>query len=144
MTRTNDTFSRDKVDGIDHNDLIHVDHEVGFTNPGLPNDVFGREDNHDIKYKTLSWPLTAVLMITEIISNGMLSLPSPLDAVGIAPGVIVMAFPGMFATFTAWLLIEFRIKHPEAHNMGDAGNILFGPIGREIGTIIFAVCSAGS
>lgn len=31
--------------------------------------------------------------------------------------------------------------------MGDAGNILFGPVGREIlsaGTVIFAVCSAGS
>lgn len=33
------------------------------------------------------------------------------------------------------------------HNMGDAGYILFGPIGREIlsaGTIIFAICATGS
>ncbi|KAI0848537.1 transmembrane amino acid transporter protein-domain-containing protein [Daldinia vernicosa] len=147
MAVTGNTLSRKKVDGTDCDDAVRVDQEVGFTSPGLPNDVFGQEDNHDIKYKTLSWPLTAVLMIAEIISNGMLSLPSSLDAVGIVPGVIVIAFLGVFATFTAWLLIEFKLRHPEVHNMGDAGNILFGPVGREIlsaGTVIFAVCSAGS
>lgn len=30
-------------------------------------DVFGHEENHDIQYKTLSWPLVAVLMIAEIV-----------------------------------------------------------------------------
>jgi hypothetical protein len=42
-------------------------------------DVFGNEEHHQIKYKTLSWQLVAVLMIaeiTEIASNGMLSLPT--------------------------------------------------------------------
>ncbi len=33
-------------------------------------DVFGHEEGHDIKYKTLSWQLVAVLMIAEIVSNG--------------------------------------------------------------------------
>ena len=37
----------------------------------------------------MTWPFVAVLMITEIVSNGMLSLPSSLDAVGMVPGVIV-------------------------------------------------------
>jgi amino acid permease len=119
----------------------------GYTGPRLVDDVFGEEENHDIKYKTLSWPMVALLMITEIVSNGMLSLPSSLAAVGIVPGLIVIAFLGAFATYTAWALIQFKIRHPEVHNMGDAGMILFGPIGREIlggGTIIFAVCATGS
>ncbi|KAI0397006.1 transmembrane amino acid transporter [Xylariaceae sp. FL0594] len=110
-------------------------------------DVFGSEAGHDIKYKTLSWPLVAVLMITEIVSNGMLTLPSSLAAVGVVPGVIVILFLGIFATYTSWALIQFKLRHPEVHNMGDAGMILFGPIGREIlggGTIIFAVFAAGS
>jgi len=34
-------------------------------------DVFGNEEAHDIRYKTLSWPMVAVLMIAEIVSNGM-------------------------------------------------------------------------
>ncbi|KAI1464543.1 transmembrane amino acid transporter protein-domain-containing protein [Daldinia caldariorum] len=141
------TPSQKKIEGSDYNGVVRVDQEEGLHSSALPNDVFGREDDHEIKYKTLSWPLTAVLMITEIISNGMLSLPSSLDAVGLVPGVIVIAFLGAFATFTAWLLVEFKLRHPEVHNMGDAGNILFGPVGREIlsaGTVIFAVCSAGS
>jgi len=39
-----------------------------------------------------------------------------------------------------------KLNHPEVHNMGDAGQILFGPIGREVlsgGTVIFAVFATG-
>lgn len=61
----------------------------------------------------MSWPLVAVLMIAEIVSNGMLSLPSSLAVVGAVPGVIVIVFLGVFATFTSWLLIEFKLRHPQ-------------------------------
>lgn len=57
-------------------------------------DVFGNEENATIKYKTLSWPMVAVLMIAEIVSNGMLSLPAATAVVGIVPGVILIAFLG--------------------------------------------------
>lgn len=109
-------------------------------------DVFGSEENHQIHYKTLSWPLVAVLMIAEIVSNGMLSLPSSLAVVGLVPGVVVIVFLGVFGLFTAWILIKFKLRHPEVHNMGDAGYILFGPLGREVlsfGTIVFAVFATG-
>jgi hypothetical protein len=39
-----------------------------------------------------------------------------------------------------------KLNHPEVHNMGDAGYILFGVIGREVlsaGTVIFAVFATG-
>ncbi|KAI0015983.1 transmembrane amino acid transporter [Xylariomycetidae sp. FL0641] len=117
------------------------------TGPGLPGDVFGREEGHAIRYKTLRWPVVAMLMIAEIVSNGMLSLPSSLAAVGVVPGLVVIFFLGSFATYTAWALIRFKLRHPEVHNMGDAGMILFGPVGREVlggGTIIFAVFATGS
>ncbi|KAF9469307.1 transmembrane amino acid transporter [Collybia nuda] len=109
-------------------------------------DVFGNEDDHQIQYKTMSWQLVAVLMIAEIVSNGMLSLPSSLAVVGIVPGVILIVFLGTFATFTSYLLVQFKLHHPEVHSMGDAGYILFGRIGREVlslGTIIFAVFATG-
>ncbi|KAK4546778.1 hypothetical protein LTR36_001510 [Oleoguttula mirabilis] len=128
-------------------------------------DVFGHEEGHDvrtsttlsslsawltvssqIKYKTLSWQLVAVLMIAEIVSNGMLSLPSSLAVVGIVPGLIIIVFLGVFATYTSWLLVKFKMRHPEVHNMGDAGYILFGPVGRELlafGTVVFAVFATG-
>ena len=87
------------------------------------------------------------LMIAEIVSNGMLSLPAALAVVGIVPGVILIAFLGIFALYTALVLVDFKLRHPQVHNMGDAGFILGGPILREIlstGTVIFAVCATGS
>jgi len=66
-----------------------------------------------IRYKTLSWELVAVLMIAEIVSNGMLSLPSSLAVVGLVPGIILIVFLGVFGLFTAWILIQFKLRHPE-------------------------------
>jgi len=54
-----------------------------------------------------------VLMIAEIVSNGMLSLPSSLAVVGLVPGIIVIVFLGVFGLFTAWVLIQFKLRHPE-------------------------------
>ena len=86
-------------------------------------------------------------MIAEIVSNGMLSLPAALAVVGIVPGIILIAFLGIFALYTSLVLVDFKLRHPQVHNMGDAGLILGGPILREIlaaGTVIFAVCATGS
>ena len=85
-------------------------------------------------------------MIAEIVSNGMLSLPAALAVVGIVPGVVLIVFLGIFGLYTALVLVDFKLRHPAVHNMGDAGHVLGGPILREIlaaGTVIFAVCATG-
>ncbi|KAI0765118.1 amino acid transporter [Fomes fomentarius] len=110
-------------------------------------DVFGDEAEHDIQYKTLSWQLASAIMIAEIISNGMLTLPNAMAVVGIVPSLVLTIFLGVFALYTALLLIDFKLNHPEVHNMGDAGFLLFGPVGREIlsaGSVIFAIFSLGA
>ncbi|KIK71228.1 hypothetical protein GYMLUDRAFT_211249 [Collybiopsis luxurians FD-317 M1] len=110
-------------------------------------DVFNEETpDSDIRYKTLSWQFVAILMISEIVSNGMLSLPSALAVIGIAPAIILIVFLGVFALFTAKLLIDFKLNHPSVHSMGDAGYIIGGPVTREIlslGTVIFAIFATG-
>lgn len=109
-------------------------------------DVFGHETSHGIKYKTMSWELVSMIMIAEIVSNGMLSLPSSLAVVGMVPGLILIIFLGIFATYTSKLLISFKLRHPEVHSMGDAGFVIFGPIGREVmaaGTCLMAVFFCG-
>ncbi|KAJ8084233.1 hypothetical protein PM082_003000 [Marasmius tenuissimus] len=110
-------------------------------------EVFVQDPHDRIQYKTLSWQFVALLMISEIVSNGMLSLPSALAVVGIVPAVILIVFLGIFALYTSKLLIDFKLNHPSVHNMGDAGMILGGRFFRELlaaGTIIFAICAAGS
>ncbi|KAG6359769.1 hypothetical protein INS49_010821 [Diaporthe citri] len=76
-------------------------HEYGYSTGSPPqanyaptDDVFGDEEGAQIHYRTMSWPLVAVLMIAEIVSNGTLSLPSSLAVVGVVPGVIMIVFPG--------------------------------------------------
>ncbi|KAF2199480.1 transmembrane amino acid transporter [Delitschia confertaspora ATCC 74209] len=76
----------------------------------------------------------------------MLSLPSSLAIIGLIPGLLLILFLGVFATYTSYLLVQFKLRHPEVHNMGDAGYILFGPVGREVlsaGTLVFAVLATG-
>ena len=86
-------------------------------------------------------------MIAEIVSNGMLSLPSAMATIGLVPAVIIIIFLGVWATYTSWVLVCFKLRHPEVHSMGDAGYILFGWAGREVlafGTFVFAILASGS
>ncbi|KAK7058779.1 hypothetical protein VNI00_001403 [Paramarasmius palmivorus] len=120
---------------------------VANVNSKEEHEVFVEAPEHDIWYRTLSWQFVALLMIAEIVSNGMLSLPSALAVVGIVPAVILIVFLGIFGLYTAKLLIDFKLNHPSVHNMGDAGYILGGPFIRELlagGTIIFAIFGTGS
>jgi hypothetical protein len=85
----------------------------------------------------MAFKVVSVLMIAEIVSNGLLSLPSTLAAVGklyhmfcykhlpiirticlgIVPAVILIVFLGGFGLFTAKLLIDFKTNHPQVHSM---------------------------
>ncbi|EMD41739.1 hypothetical protein CERSUDRAFT_110316 [Gelatoporia subvermispora B] len=110
-------------------------------------DVFVDDEDHAFRYKTLSWQFVSLLMIAEIVSNGMLSLPNAMAVVGIVPSLILTIFFGVFGLFTAKLLVDFKLNHPNVHNMGDAGDIMFGPVGREVlafGTLIFSIFATGS
>ncbi|KAG2129974.1 transmembrane amino acid transporter protein-domain-containing protein [Suillus clintonianus] len=114
---------------------------------GGSRDVFVEDEVHQIQYKTLSWQAVSLLMIAEIVSNGILSLPSALAVVGIVPAVILIVFLGIFGLYTAKLLIDFKLNHPNVHTMGDAGYIMSGPVAREVlafGTVAFAVFGSGS
>ncbi|KAG1885688.1 transmembrane amino acid transporter protein-domain-containing protein [Suillus subluteus] len=129
----------------------YVDEKASMTaekqDSGGSRDVFAEDNDHQIQYKTLSWQAVSLLMIAEIVSNGILSLPSALAVVGIVPAVILIVFLGIFGLFTAKLLIDFKLNHPNVHTMGDAGYIMFGPVAREVlafGTVAFAVFGSGA
>ncbi|KAG1866262.1 amino acid transporter [Suillus tomentosus] len=130
---------------------LYVDEKASMTaekqDSGGSGDVFAEDDVHQIQYKTLSWQAVSLLMIAEIVSNGILSLPSALAVVGIVPAVILIVFLGIFGLYTAKLLIDFKLNHPNVHTMGDAGYIMSGPVAREVlafGTVAFAVFASGS
>ena len=54
---------------------------------------------------------------------------------------------GVLATYTGYVLGQFKLRYPHVHNMADAGEVMAGPIGREIfgaAQILFLVFAMGS
>ncbi|GJD10805.1 N amino acid transport system protein [Galdieria sulphuraria] len=110
-------------------------------------DVYGNEEEHSIRYKTMSWVKCGVVMIAETIALGVLSLPSVLLTVGMLPGILLIIGLGVIATYTGYNLGLFRLNHPTVCNMADAGEILWGPFGKYLlgaGQVIFLVFICGS
>lgn len=92
-------------------------------------------------------PPDLYLLTIHSISNGTFSLPYAVATIGIAPALILIVFLGIWATYTSKLLVNFKLRHPHVHTMGDAGMLMFGPVGREIlafGTVAFAILGTGS
>jgi hypothetical protein len=47
-------------------------------------------------------------------------------------GIILVVGLGAIATATGYAIGSFKLRYPHVHNMADAGEILAGPIGREV------------
>ncbi|KAI4198645.1 MAG: hypothetical protein LQ350_005117 [Teloschistes chrysophthalmus] len=78
----------------------------------------GDETNSDVKYRTMAWC-----------------------------GIILILGLGALATYTGYVIGQFKLAYPRVHNMADAGEILLGPIGREvfgIAQMLFIVFIMGS
>ena len=73
-----------------------------------------------------------MLMVAETISLGVLSLPAALSVLGMIPGLILVVFLGALASYTGYVICQFKLCYPHIQNMSDAGEMLFGSIGREI------------
>ncbi|KAL8948832.1 MAG: hypothetical protein Q9222_005016 [Ikaeria aurantiellina] len=110
-------------------------------------DPFGNEEHAEVKYRTMAWWQAGMIMIAETISLGILSLPSVLAAIGMVPGIILILGLGILATYTGYVIGQFKLAYPGVHNMADAGMVLLGPIGREvfgIAQMLFLVFVMGS
>jgi hypothetical protein len=61
-------------------------------------------------------------------------------------GVILILGLGALSTYTGYVLGEFKLRYPEVYSMADAGEMLAGPIGREIlgtGQLLFLIFIMG-
>jgi Transmembrane amino acid transporter protein len=74
-----------------------------------------------------------MIMVAETISLGILSLPSVLATIGMVPGAILIVSMGALATYSGYVIGQFRNAHPWVHSMADAGHVLFSPWGERWG-----------
>ncbi|KAJ6131375.1 hypothetical protein N7523_001835 [Penicillium sp. IBT 18751x] len=93
---------------------------------------FGNEETAEVKYRTMKWWHCGMLMIAENVSVGILSLPSAVATLGMAPAAIMILFISALSWYTGYEIGQFKLRHPEIHSMGDAGELLMGRVGREV------------
>jgi amino acid permease len=94
--------------------------------------VFGDDAGAEIHYKTCEWWNTGLLMVAEIISLGVLALPQALASLGFVPGILLILILGAIATWTGYLIGQFKLAYPGMQSFADCGYLIAGPIGREI------------
>ncbi|KAF2723424.1 hypothetical protein K431DRAFT_325500 [Polychaeton citri CBS 116435] len=100
----------------------------------------------------MTWWQACAIMIAETTNLGILSLPSVLATIGMVGGLILIVGLGILATYTGYVLSQFKAAYPHMNNMADVGEILCAPLGfprveREISSaaqIIFLVFTMGS
>lgn len=71
-------------------------------------------------------------MLAENVSLGVLSLPQALAILGLVPGLLCILFLGLIATYTGWIIGIFKLAHPHFHSFADWGQLIGGPILREV------------
>ncbi|KAF7156664.1 hypothetical protein CNMCM5623_000337 [Aspergillus felis] len=92
---------------------------------------FGDEEGAEVRYRTLEWWRCAIVMLAGGTSLGMLSLPSAVATLGIVPGVILVVGIAILTIYTGHVMGQFRQRYP-VHSIAEAGEVLFGWIGREV------------
>lgn len=125
-------------------------------------DVFGDEEHAEVKYKVLKWWYAAIslvdsshvvlmrslfrqcglLMVAETVSLGILSLPAAVAGLGLAPGIVILISLGLVASYTGYVIGQFKWRYPHISSMADAGEVLLGRFGREIlfgGQMLFLI-----
>lgn len=110
--------------------------------PPYREDAFGDEEFAEVKYKVLKWWQCGLLMVAETVSLGVLSLPAAVAGLGLVPAIIILVGLGMLATYTGYVIGQFKWRYPHISNMADAGEVLGGKFGREllgIGQMLFLV-----
>lgn len=98
-------------------------------------------------FKTMHWWHVSFLMIAEVISLGVLALPSATSKIGFVPGVLLIALFGALATYAGHTIGRFKLAYPQVHNMSDVGEIVAGKFGRHFlgyASVIFLIFVASA
>lgn len=70
-------------------------------------------------------------MLKTQFGLGVLSIPGVFDSLGIVPGVICLCAIAGILTWSNYVIGTFKRQHPEVYAVDDAGELMFGRVGRE-------------
>ena len=81
-------------------------------------------------------------MVAETISLGILSIPAAVAGLGLAPAIVILLSMGVVASYTGYVIGQFKWRYPHVVSMADAGEVLMGRFGREVlfsGQMLFLI-----
>lgn len=71
-------------------------------------------------------------MVAGNVSLGVLSLPAVVASLGLVPAVILIVGLGILATYTGYVIGQFKWRFPHISSVADAGEVLMGRFGKEL------------
>lgn len=90
--------------------------------------------------RQLGWLGSSAIMMKSQIGLGVLSIPAVFDTVGLIPGILLLLTIGSITTWSNFVIGSFKIRHREVYSIDDAGELMFGRIGREILGAVYCLC----
>lgn len=79
-------------------------------------------------------------MIKTQIGLGVLSMPAVFDTFGIVPGIILLLLIAGITSWSDYMVVVFKLNHPEVYGIDDVGRMLFGRVGYEILGAAYTLC----
>ena len=86
----------------------------------------GDEKVHDIKYRTMSWQRTTLLLFGDQVCLAIMSQSWTLEVLGWVPGLIASFVCGIVFWISSHTLWQFIMKHPYIRDVCDVGYLIFG------------------
>lgn len=106
--------------------------DVGQTELERRKKIEGRKN-----FSRLGWKRLTVVLITEAIALGSLSIPGSFATLGMLGGVISSVGIGLIATYASYEVGAVKLKYPDVEHYGDIGRLILGEKGFWIVTVAF-------
>lgn len=103
-------------------------------------------DDPEAPTRTLTRVDTLLILITNAVGLGVLSLPHALHTLGLIPGLITIVGMGVLTGYTAYTFLQFYRSYPHIVNVADIGRLIGGKwLEVLIGTLLVAMlCLCGA
>ncbi|KAG9495876.1 hypothetical protein J7337_012439 [Fusarium musae] len=94
-------------------------------------EVFQQTDD-GVQFRTVSWQRATVIFLKIQFAMSILSVPGAFATLGAVGGGLSLVGWHTLNTYTAYILGEFRNRHPECHTLADMCGRLWGRVGKEL------------
>lgn len=90
-------------------------------------------------FHRLGWKRLTIVLIVTAVALGSLSLPGAFATLGMVAGVILTVGIGLIAMYASYVIGQVKLKYPEISHYADVGGMMFGKVGYEVLSVMFAL-----